>query len=316
MRPSVRRGRPHCPTFAFKKVIQSSVWLELDGVADGEWVIQDSYNGVDWRDRGAYSGNHFRVQARSGQVQFFRAARKTVDSAHVQLTRARQQWEAFNLTNYQYIYSRTGEFGIEKQLVGVNEGKVFETHTIETEEFWTPGPGRTIDAMFDTVQSAIDQKAFSISVLYHPSLGFPESIHIDYELQIQDEELSWKLESPPRGLIPILEKASEDWHGRLPKNYRYHLKFVTAWWRWEGEIEVTDGKAQVASEIAPGSDHIIRTMDEHFEFLRTAHAEGSDVLAFFDPQLGFPTFMSKDWLFVAFDGLGERYWLSDLSITD
>lgn len=47
---------------------------------------------------------------------------------------------------------------------------------------------KTVEGLFDEIQNAINQEAFSIDVAYNAALGFPESISIDFEQAIVDEE--------------------------------------------------------------------------------------------------------------------------------
>lgn len=42
--------------------------------------------------------------------------------------------------------------------------------------------------LFDVIQSAIDQKAYSIAVVYNADWGYPEEIAIDYNVMMADEE--------------------------------------------------------------------------------------------------------------------------------
>ena len=48
---------------------------------------------------------------------------------------------------------------------------------------------RTVNQMFGLIQSAIDRGASSLSVTYHPTLGYPSLIDIDYDQKVADEEL-------------------------------------------------------------------------------------------------------------------------------
>ena len=54
---------------------------------------------------------------------------------------------------------------------------------------------RTIDGLFDLLQEGIDKNAHSISVDYHPELGYPIDVWIDYEEATADEELGFEIDS-------------------------------------------------------------------------------------------------------------------------
>lgn len=52
---------------------------------------------------------------------------------------------------------------------------------------------QTIEGVFDTIEDAYNEGAASINVTYDPSLKFPASVGIDYDLGIADEELSLQI---------------------------------------------------------------------------------------------------------------------------
>lgn len=56
----------------------------------------------------------------------------------------------------------------------------------------------TIPEMFDLIQSAIDEGADSLVVEYHPQLGYPVSVSIDWITQAVDEEIAYFV----KGLAP------------------------------------------------------------------------------------------------------------------
>jgi hypothetical protein len=219
------------------------------------------------------------------------------------------------MVDYQYVQSTNGSAGFIVQMAAIKNGKLFEELTIQS-GWIDPNSPSPIEKLFDSIQSAIDQGAYFIKVLYHPTMGFPESIYIDYDAQIQDEEWSFLMEDAPQPLSSLIEKAEDTWQSHRDRNYRYHLDFHTAWWSWEGDVEVTDGVAKAVGNSAPRSDHIIRTMEGHIDYIRTAQAGDSDIAAVFDPTSGFPTFISKDWTWTFVDGPGERYWITGLEFIE
>lgn len=48
----------------------------------------------------------------------------------------------------------------------------------------------TVDSLFGVVEHAIDVRADELDVRYHPDLGYPESIVVDYDAGTIDEELA------------------------------------------------------------------------------------------------------------------------------
>jgi len=62
-----------------------------------------------------------------------------------------------------------------------------------------PGSVATIPMLFDLVHNAIDRDAAMLEVEYHPSLGYPTKLSVDYEREIADDEFSIRADS----LVPI-----------------------------------------------------------------------------------------------------------------
>jgi hypothetical protein len=48
----------------------------------------------------------------------------------------------------------------------------------------------TVEGLFAMIQSALDKGAYSVVVEYNETYGFPESIYIDYNVMMADEEFS------------------------------------------------------------------------------------------------------------------------------
>jgi hypothetical protein len=48
----------------------------------------------------------------------------------------------------------------------------------------------TIDGIFEAIQDAEHRNAHSLTVEYHPTLGYPTAVDIDYDLQMIDDEMS------------------------------------------------------------------------------------------------------------------------------
>jgi hypothetical protein len=52
---------------------------------------------------------------------------------------------------------------------------------------------KVMDGLFDLLQSAIDENAHTITAKYHPELGYPTEVWIDYEQNSVDEELGFSI---------------------------------------------------------------------------------------------------------------------------
>ncbi len=118
------------------------------------------------------------------------------DQAQSELNRQRRHWRAQDVEEYAYTVRRLcfcPETFTSPVVVRVRGGEV-ESRVYE-------GSGAPVDAgnasfwpevegLFDLVQDAIDRDADAISVEYHPQLGYPIAVRIDYEEMAADEELT------------------------------------------------------------------------------------------------------------------------------
>lgn len=119
-----------------------------------------------------------------------------LDGAQAELNRQRRQWRAQEIEDYSYTVRRLcfcPESFTDPVEVRVSGGEVVarsyrgsgEAVAGENARFWPP-----VEGLFEIVQDAIDRDADSLLVDYHPSLGYPISIRIDYEEMAIDEELT------------------------------------------------------------------------------------------------------------------------------
>ena len=92
--------------------------------------------------------------------------------------------------------------------------------------------------------------------------------------------------------------------------YEFDLRYETAWFSWEGRVRVEDGVASVADGEEPARAHILMTIDEYFDYIGDALAEGKVSSAAYDAEFGHPIFFTRDWHLTFFDGPGERFWIS------
>ena len=128
----------------------SSVWLELTGVnGDEGWILQDSYDGVHWRDLREYPGSPVRDTLARRPVRLFRASMEPLDPPKEALNKARKNWKSLGLSAYQYVFSTSGEFGYVEQMAAVKDWEVFEQFTLQSPDFWDPGTPDTIEEVFE-----------------------------------------------------------------------------------------------------------------------------------------------------------------------
>lgn len=68
---------------------------------------------------------------------------------------------------------------------------------------------KSVDDYFDLIQEAINEDAFSIDVSYDSTYGYPVDISIDYDQNIADEEVGYRLSSFEIGIDDILKPELE-----------------------------------------------------------------------------------------------------------
>lgn len=55
------------------------------------------------------------------------------------------------------------------------------------EEQWSSF--HTVESLYELIDTAIDQRAYRFDVRYHPLLGYPAQISLDFDQQVVDDEL-------------------------------------------------------------------------------------------------------------------------------
>lgn len=117
------------------------------------------------------------------------------DEVQTELNRQRRRWRAQSIDDYTYTVQRicfclpdyTAPVRVRVRDGAVTERSYAERSgevPAEDARFWPP-----VEGLFDLVQDAIDRDAHSIQVQYHPELGYPTSVQIDYDQMMADEEL-------------------------------------------------------------------------------------------------------------------------------
>ena len=126
------------------------------------------------------------------------------------LARNRARWRAQGSADYEFVFRRLCFCPIEAigpVQIRVDAGAVAAVidtlgqpvDSLDAARYFTI----TIDSLFGVVEHAIALGAHQLAVSYHPTLGYPESIVIDYDAATVDEEL--RLDAAL--LIPFTEAA-------------------------------------------------------------------------------------------------------------
>ena len=126
------------------------------------------------------------------------AKNNNLDSRRLQFNR--RLWNNQNISNYRYTFSNSC-FCIPDArgpvIIEVRNGETSIT-SVETGEAVDPQyfqQYNTIPKLFNVIQDAIKDDAFSLNVRYDPRLGYPTQINIDYDSQIADEEIYLTIEN-------------------------------------------------------------------------------------------------------------------------
>ena len=112
-----------------------------------------------------------------------------------ELEQARQRWQAAGLSDYQMTLRRmcfcpspdyTGPFEVT-----VRDGDVSRVRLsgarVDAER------GVSVEALFALIDDAYERGAVEVALSFHPELGYPTSIGIDYDRQMADEEIGYRV---------------------------------------------------------------------------------------------------------------------------
>jgi hypothetical protein len=117
------------------------------------------------------------------------------DAAPDSLDDARALWVEADLDDYRMTLLRScfcpedyrGPFE-----VAIEDGTVAEV-TFQDQDLPTDR-ALTVEALFDLLDDAYAQDAARVDVSYHPTLGYPTSLYVDYDTQVADEEIGYTVE--------------------------------------------------------------------------------------------------------------------------
>ncbi|MFN0098006.1 MAG: DUF6174 domain-containing protein [Gemmatimonadaceae bacterium] len=115
----------------------------------------------------------------------------------VALSAARERWADAKPFEYQFNYTRICFCPtLTNVRVTVRDDVVISARVISTGEELPPAERAqipTIDGLFDIIDAAIDQDAHDLRVEYDRSMGFPQSIILDYKEMIADDEIFYEV---------------------------------------------------------------------------------------------------------------------------
>ncbi|MCH7738684.1 MAG: hypothetical protein IIC93_00885 [Chloroflexi bacterium] len=119
----------------------------------------------------------------AGQLALARARWAALDISDYDVTMSLQCFCPLNVSKMVDLKVRDGVIarGVRPAGSDVNTEIVLERY-------------RTVEGLFDFVADAIEQEAHSITAIYHPEHGYPESVFVDFVSNIADEEHGFTIE--------------------------------------------------------------------------------------------------------------------------
>ena len=118
-----------------------------------------------------------------------------------ELNQNRKKWTLQMMSNYQFNFRwicYCGPDYVEPVHISVRENRIDSAAFVKNDVPFTMRGlwrYRTIEGLFDLLQEGIDKKAHTISAEYHPELGYPVKVSIDYEEHTVDEEKGFEINS-------------------------------------------------------------------------------------------------------------------------
>ena len=123
------------------------------------------------------------------------------NTSTAQLQRNKQLWAKQNISNYRFTVHRTCFCSMESMQpvnIEVRNGKVtsivpaIDALSFNREDFTSHD---SIAKLFDVIEDAIAKEAEDLLVTYHPTLGYPTQISINYAAFTADDEISFTVEN-------------------------------------------------------------------------------------------------------------------------
>jgi len=121
---------------------------------------------------------------------------KPVSPYQQTLDKYQQRWQQANIKHYSYTFQRicfcprdyTAAILTEVKNNKVISAKLKSNNQPLDEKL--KDNKQTITYFFTKIQDAINKKAHAITIKYNEQYGYPESIFVDYDQRIADEELN------------------------------------------------------------------------------------------------------------------------------
>lgn len=123
-----------------------------------------------------------------------------IESAARDLRVARATWAGAGIVDYDLTVEERCYCGLVGPVVVlVRNGQ--RTGVVVPDSYEGPpltaGAFPHVEGLFEIIDDAIGRRAHRLRVVYHPTLGYPSEISIDYRENVIDEERSWEVDLRP-----------------------------------------------------------------------------------------------------------------------
>ena len=139
---------------------------------------------------------HFTVLSLVGCVLGAVACSGPLGPEQNQLDQALSLWRESEITSYSYRFQRLCFCpSVDPVIIEVEEEQIIAITDEGSGQPATPPSVDyylTIDGIFAAIHDAIEQGAHSLTAIYHPTLGYPTAVDIDYLENAIDEEMSYR----------------------------------------------------------------------------------------------------------------------------
>ena len=241
----------------------------------------------------------------AGQLALARARWAALDISDYDVTMSLQCFCPLNVSKMVDLKVRDGVIarGVRPAGSDVNTEIVLERY-------------RTVEGLFDFVADAIEQEAHSITAVYHPEHGYPESVFVDFVSNIADEEHGFTIEKITAAAFgntaaDELAAARGLWLEADLSRYSFTLQqfcFCPPEVNAPVLIEVRNGRVDIVSRpdseshLDPPSIVDYFTVEGLFDLVQGAIDRDADVIEVeYHPEFGHPVSAFFDYVQVTSD---------------
>ncbi|WP_455209550.1 DUF6174 domain-containing protein [Kaarinaea lacus] len=227
-------------------------------------------------------------------------------------------WQQANITDYQYTH-RMGCFCPYREdiVVVVNAGVIAEAYftpsatPLSAAEIQTYNL-KTIEQLFDVVQSEIDRPAAQLTVTYNATLGYPELISVDPVALVVDEEYAISVLDFQESVVPpqnplqtALDENRALWQQANIHNYQYTYNRNCFLCDVQEDIVVTvNGDIIIRAEFMPSGTaltfqeiaaHQLKTVDQLFNVIQAEiNRPAAELIVSYNAVSGYPESITVD----------------------